>query len=149
MTRIASDLVVASRDELDNLFRSSPAGSIPRGQAKGTAIVVPGSWVDRPLSQLIRALIWKGKVFSPATGDLRNLIGPFGMHLIRAVVYEEGSWFSPGPAIILDYSKTSLVARMIRDEIREIEPGVYLGQVYWGKRRIALFMLEFPAATAA
>ncbi len=149
MTRTALDLVVASRDELDKLFRSSPAGGIPRGQARGTAIVVPGSWVDRPLSQLIRALIWKGKVFSPATGDLRNLIGPFGMHLIRAVVYEEGSWFSPGPAIILDYSKTSLVARMIRDEIREIEPGVYLGQVYWGKRRIALFMLEFPVATAA
>ena len=149
MTRNASDLVAASREELDNLFRSSPAGRIPSGQARGTAMVAPGSWIDRPLSQLIRALIWKGKVFNPATGDLKNLIGPFGMHLIRAVVYEEGSWFSPGPAIILDYSKTSLVARMIRDEIREIEPGVYLGQVYWGKTRIALFMLEFPVVTAA
>ncbi len=103
----------------------------------------------RPLSQLIRALIWKGKVFNPASGDLKNLIGPFGMHLTRAVVYEEGSWFSPGPAIILDYSRTSFVAGKIRDEIREVEPGVYLGQVYWGKTRIALFMLEFPAVTAA
>ena len=52
-----------------------------------------------------------------------------------------------GPAIILDYSKTSLVAGMIRDEIRQVGPGVYLGQVYWGKRRIALFMLEFPSGT--
>jgi hypothetical protein len=32
---------------------------------------------------------------------------------------------------------------MIRDEIRQVAPGVYLGQVFWGKKRIALFMLEF------
>jgi hypothetical protein len=132
-----------SRSQLDQLFRESPPGPIPAGRARGTAILLPGSALDRAISALVRALVWKGKVFSSATGDLKNRIGPFGTPLIRARVYQEKSWFAKGPAIILDYSKTSLVARMIRDEIRQVGPGVYLGQVYWGKKRIALFMLEF------
>ena len=135
------------RAELDERFRRSSPGPIPAGQARGTAIVFPGSALDRIVGGLIRALIWKGKDFSPATGDLKNLIGPLGMHLIRAKVYQDQSWFTSGPAIILDYSKTSFVAGMILDEIRQVGPGVYLGQVYWGKRRIALFMLEFPVGT--
>jgi hypothetical protein len=143
------DITRMSRDELDALFRASPAGPIPVGQARGTAIVFPGSAADRALAAFVRALCWKGKVFSPQTKDLKNLIGPLGNHLIRARVYEDASWFSPGPAIILDYSSTSVVARKIRDEIRLVGPGVYLGQVYWGKTRIALFMLEFPGGAGA
>lgn len=138
-----STIARMSRSQLDQLFRDSPAGPIPEGRARGTAILLPGSGIDRAVSALVRALVWKGKVFSAATGDLKNRIGPLGTPLIRARVYEDRSWFAQGPAIILDYSKTSLVARMIRDEIRQVAPGVYLGQVYWGKKRIALFMLEF------
>ena len=132
-----------SRNELDRLFRDSPAGPIPAGRARGTAILLPGTAIDRVIAALVRALVWKGKIFSSATGDLKNRIGPLGTPLIRAKVYQEKSWFAQGPAVILDYSKTSLVARMIRDEIRQVAPGVYLGQVFWGKKRIALFMLEF------
>jgi hypothetical protein len=132
------------RDELDALFHASPAGAIPVGKSRGTAILVPGKGVDRVLQALVRAFWWKGKVFRRATGDLKNRIGPLGTLLIRAKVYEDESWFAPGRAIILDYSKTSFVARKIRDEIRQVGPGVYLGQVFWGQKRIALFMLEFP-----
>jgi hypothetical protein len=132
-----------SRSELDRLFRDSPAGPIPAGRARGTAILLPGTAIDRAIAALVRVLVWKGKVFSSATADLKNRIGPLGTPLIRALVYEDKSWFAPGPAIILDYSKTSLVAGMIRDEIRQVAPGVYLGQVFWGRKRIALFMLEF------
>ena len=132
------------RSRLDDLFRRSPPGPIPTGQARGTAMLLPGSPADRVLGALIRMLVWKGKVFNPQSGDLKNLLGPLGNRGIRARVYQDKSWFADGPAIILDYSRTSFVARMIRDEIREVSPGVYLGQVYWGKRRIALFTLEFP-----
>jgi hypothetical protein len=134
-----------SGGQLDQLFRDSPPGPIPAGRARGTAILLPGSALDRAISALVRALVWKGKIFSSATGDLKNRIGPLGIPLIRALVYQDESWFAQGPAIILDYSKTSLLARMIRDEIRQVGPGIYLGQVYWGRRRIAHFMLEFPA----
>lgn len=149
MTPQAADLAQASRSELDKLFRQSPAGPIPAGKSRGTAMLMPGSWLDRVLQGLIRALFWKGKVFRPRTSDLKNRIGPFGTLLIRARVYAEKSWFADGPAVILDYSETSFVARKIRDEIREVAPGLYLGQVFWGKRRIALFMLELPAAAQA
>ena len=137
-------LARARRSELDELFRRSSPGPLPQGTARGTAILLPGSPANRVLGALIRFLVWKGKVFNPQSGDLKNLLGPLGNRGIRAKVYQDKSWFAEGAAIILDYSHTSFVARMIRDEIREVSPGVYLGQVYWGKRRIALFTLEFP-----
>jgi len=131
------------RAELDQLFLSSPPGPIPAGKSRGTAILFPGSALDGLVQVLVRAFVWKGKVFSAATGDLRNRIGPLGTLLIRARVYQDQSWFANGPAIILDYSTTSIVARQVRDEIRQVGPGLYLGQIYLGKRRIGLFMLEF------
>lgn len=137
------------RDELDQRFRSGAPGPIPAGTSRGTAIIFPGSWLTRALAALARTLFWKGKVFSPKTGDLKNRLGPFGIRGIRAKVYQDQSWFDKRPAIILDYSKTSFLAQKIRDEIRQVAPGVYLGQVFWGKRRIALFSLEFPHGTSA
>ena len=44
---------------------------------------------------------------------------------------------------MLDYSKTSFVARKVRDEIREVSPGVFLGLVFWERDKIALFALKF------
>ena len=48
---------------------------------------------------------------------------------------------SRAETIVIDYSSTSLLARKVRDEIREVEPGVYLGLVWWGKRRLLDFAL--------
>jgi len=61
-------------------------------------------------------------------------------------VYRDESWFDGKEAIILDYSKTSLVAHWIRDEIREVAPGLYLGIVYWDHDKILNFSLKFPVA---
>jgi hypothetical protein len=46
---------------------------------------------------------------------------------------------------VLDYSKTSIFARKIRDEIRLIDPvnKIYLGKVWWGKTRLVDFALDF------
>jgi hypothetical protein len=139
------DLATMSRNELDDLFRTSTPGPIPAGRSRGTAMLAPGSAVDTVLRGLIRALVWKGKVFRPQTEDLKNLLSPAGIPGIRARVYQDKSWFDNAPAIILDYSKTSIVARMIRDEIRQVAPGVYLGQIFVFRWRVGLFMLEFPS----
>ena len=48
------------------------------------------------------------------------------------------------PHIVLGYFETSLLAHCIRDEIREVAPGLYLGKVYWGKKRLIDFAIEFP-----
>ena len=134
-----------SRSALDDAFRGGVPGTIPTGRTRGTAMLAPGTAVDRVLRPLIRALIWKGKVFRPETQDLKNLLSPFGVPGIRARVYEDLSWFDQAPAIIIDYSRTSLVARMIRDEIRQVAPGVYVGQIFLWKKRIGHFLLEQPA----
>jgi hypothetical protein len=47
--------------------------------------------------------------------------------------------------IVLDYSKSWLVARWIRDEIREVAPGQYLGVVFVGRVKVLNFALRLPA----
>ena len=44
---------------------------------------------------------------------------------------------------MLDYSRTSLVARAVRDELREVSPGVYLGLVFLGRWHVLDFALDF------
>ncbi len=71
------------------------------------------------------------------------VILPFGLNAIIAKVYKGPSWLDSKECIILDYSETSLIAHWIRDEIRQIEPHLYLGKVYWGKKRLIDFALQF------
>jgi hypothetical protein len=133
-----------TRDELDDLFRSSPPGPIPTGEARGTVISHPGTEFAEIAAKLVHLIAWQGKVFDPAKGELLNEISPLHLDRIRAKVYNDTSWFDGKDCIVLDYSKTSLVAHWIRDEMRQVSPGVYLGIVYWDKTRILNFALEFP-----
>jgi hypothetical protein len=134
------------QNELDTLFRSSAAGDIPRGKGRGTVIFAPHSIVGKIVAALAHLIAWQGKVFDPDKDELLNLITPFGLRKIRAQVYKQASWLDEKECIVLDYSKTSTVARWIRDEIREVSDGVYLGLVFWGKRRVLKFALEFPTS---
>jgi len=134
-------LAEMSPDELDTLFRSSPTGEIPVGRAKGAVLVAPGTDIAWPAKRLIHFLAWRGKVFNPQKGDLLNLILPFGVKAVRAKVYKDASWLDQKETIVLDYSKTSRIAHKVRDEIREVSPGLYLGLVYWGRDRILHFTL--------
>ncbi|HEU4943073.1 MAG TPA: hypothetical protein VFT18_07385 [Gaiellaceae bacterium] len=132
-------------DELDELFRRSPAGAIPDGEADGVVLLASGTDLTGPLSKLIHLVGWKGKVFDREQGELLNRISPVGLEAVRAKVYKEASWLDEKETIVLDYSKTSLVAQWIRDEIREVSPGVYLGLVFWERSKILHFALDFNA----
>jgi hypothetical protein len=136
-------LLTMSQEQLDALFSASPAGEIPDGEAEGTAIVAPGTTYSPTIARFISNFAWQGKVFDTKKGVLRNKILPLGLNAIIAKVYKGQSWLDGKECIVLDYSDTSLLAQWIRDEIREISPGVYLGKVYWGKQRLIDFALEF------
>ena len=136
-------LLTMSQEQLDALFTASPAGEIPDGEAEGTAIVAPGTTYSPSIARFISNFAWQGKVFDTKKGVLRNKILPLGLNAIIAKVYKGESWLDGKECIVLDYSDTSLLAQWIRDEIREISPGVYLGKVYWGKQRLIDFALEF------
>jgi hypothetical protein len=136
-------LLQMSNAQLDELFSSSAAGEIPDGPAKGTAIIAPGTKFSAEIAELINVFVWQGKTFDAKKGVLRNSILAIGLNAIVATVYKGPSWFDKKDCIVLDYSETSLVARWIRDEIRSIGPGFYLGRVYWDKTPLIHFALKF------
>lgn len=136
-------LMKMSQQELDDLFKASPAGPIPNGEAEGTAIIAPGTVLEDTAAKFIHFFAWQGKVFDATKGELRNKILPVGVKAIVAKVYKDTSWFDGKECIALDYSHTSLLAHWIRDEIRLVGDGVYLGIVFWGKKKLIDFALKF------
>lgn len=146
-TDIGADrLLGMSRPELDRLFRSSPPGEIPRGKSLGTVLLGLSPKMNAMVAVLARRLVWQGKVFDSDGRELGNFVTPFGIRAVVARVYRDTSWSDGGACIVLDYSHTSLVAHWIRDEIRSVGQGVYLGNIYWGRRRVMDFSLTFRDA---
>ncbi len=137
------DLLKMSQPDLDALFTKQAAGPIPDGPAKGTAIIAPGTVFSPEIAAFVNVFAWQGKSFDAERGLLVNRISVFGLDAIVAEVYKQASWLDQKECIVLDYSKTSHVAQWIRDEIRMIEPKLYLGVVYWSKKRLIDFALEF------
>jgi hypothetical protein len=136
-------LLAMSQSQLDTLFTSSPAGPIPDGPAKGTAIIAPDTVFSKEIAEVINLFAWQGKTFDAQKGVLTNKVSILGFSAIIAEVYKGESWLDQKECIVLDYSKTSMVAHWIRDEIRLIGPNFYLGKVYWAQKRLIDFCLEF------
>jgi len=135
-----------SREELDEIYKNAEPGTIPSGDTRGTAIVT-GSLLAKLYALFVRLFGWQGKVFdifAPECdkGLLINKITPFSLSFIVAKVYRDKSWIDGKDTIVIDYSTTSFFAKRIRDEIREVEPGIYLGKVWFGKTRILDFALR-------
>jgi len=143
MAYTSAKLLTMTHTELDNLFKSSEAGPIPNGQGDGTAIIAPGTPYSPEIAELINIFAWQGKVFDAKKMALVNRITVFGVDAIIAHIAREPSWIDGKECIVLDYSKTSIVAHWVRDEIRLIGPGLYLGRVFWNKTHLIYFSLQF------
>jgi hypothetical protein len=145
---LAHPPVDLSRRQLDELFGAGSSTDIPEGIGTGTALIAAGTPLARPLALLARVL-WLGKAFD-ATHHVLNLLTPAGCRAIRADVYHDRSILDGKPCVVLDYRSTSVVAHWIRDEIRQVAPGEYVGVVYVAGRRIPLrFWLSFGDPHAA
>jgi hypothetical protein len=118
-----NDLVRMKRGDLENLYRAAAIGCPPSGILNGRAIINPGSKLTVPISKVIR-LLWQGKVVS---NDDMMVNRVFGMRAVHARVYVGESWLDGKPSVIMDYAGTSKLFPNIRDEVREISPGLYLG----------------------
>ena len=144
MPNSAQEIVDMPQTEVDDLFRASPAGDIPAGEAVGTVIYHPDTKLADVAEKLIHLIAWQGKILDPDNGELHNLVTPLHLKAIKAKVYKGNSWFDGNEAIVLDYSHTSLIAHYIRDEMRLVGEGLYLGIVFWDDDRILNFALQFP-----
>ena len=135
-------LVRLKRSELSALFHDG-SSSVPDGHGRGTLLVGSAGWVARATARLVYLLVWRGKLVDARAGRLENLITPLAIPAVAAQVYEDRSWYDGEVCVVLDYSKTSMMARWVRDEIREVGPGVFVGLVFVGQRLVLHFSLDF------
>lgn len=146
MVMTSEDLLNSSPAELDALYRQASIGPIPDGVSEGHVLFIADTPVNWLITWYVRALAWQGKVFFRDQGYLLNLVSALRVRLVKATLSRGKSWFCPGEeAIILDYSNTSFLAQKIRDEIREVSPGLFIGQAYWDDQRVLSFSLQFPS----
>lgn len=138
-------LLRLSNRALDELFRSSPPGPIPHGNLRGTLVAFPGTRLARPLAALAYVFGWQGKVVDPRESSLKNKITPLRLRSIKALVSLDDSWVDHERCVLIDYSRTSVVARTVRDEIRLVGPQLYLGVIWLRRRRIGWFTLREPS----
>jgi hypothetical protein len=117
-----------SCEELEQLYCRSCPGPAPNGTTRGVAIRYAGT--DRCVRHAkITGILWHGKQFDACAGTLLNR-WCLGVKAIKAQVYCGESWLDGKPSLIMDYSETSHVWRKVRDELRQVCPGLYLGVMY-------------------
>ncbi len=120
-------IVRMSPAELEALYGQGVAAALPAGRVRGHALVAPGKRWAVPSSKAAR-LVWQGKVFDPSGSAVVNRF--FGVRAIKGNVYLAESWRDGQPALIIDYSGTSVLYGKYRDEIRQVGPNAYLGLMF-------------------
>lgn len=148
MVRDEVELLKAGEQRLEEIFRASPRGEIPRGPLEGTAILPwAGSVGARLLAVFVSLNLWRGKVFSP-DGYLSNRLTALDMLAVVAKVAPGPSLLDGEDCIVVDYSRTSLLAAGVRDEVRQVAPHLYLGVVWLFGHRVGWFSLRLPGAVS-
>ncbi|MFF3910662.1 hypothetical protein ACFYZJ_33030 [Streptomyces sp. NPDC001848] len=139
-------LLKAGEQRLEDIFRASPPGEIPRGPLEGTAILPwAGSAGARLIAVFVSLGLWRGKVFSP-DGHLSNRFTPLDVLAVVAKVAVGPSRLDGTDCIVVDYSRTSLLAMGVRDEVRQVAPNLYLGLVWLFGHKVGWFSLRLPGA---
>lgn len=147
--RTLDDLVRLDPVALESLYRQSPPAPIPNGPVTGRPVILPGSIMAVPASKVGRA-VWQGKIFDPVQGMAVNRF--FGVEAIHGELSYGHSWLDGGPALILDYERTSRLYGPYRDELREVAPGLILGLMYDRRppcpKRTRFFALDYGCTPA-
>jgi hypothetical protein len=156
-------LASCSEERLEELYRR---GSVPQdffareGRPKGRMLAVRrlahGASFEglRRIARSAR-FPWGGKSFfrvgpERGRGINRVRLGPARLEWYPFETRVETSLVDGRPTILLDYDKPEnpFFIRRIRDEIREIEPGLFLGPAMWrdskgGAAQVLWFALDF------
>jgi hypothetical protein len=140
------DLLVLDANALETLYRTASVPLIEdvRGDLRGRMLAVVD--LPKPLIAPVRAFAsasffpWRGKSFdpkSPAEGTGINRIVSDGLRLFRFETGIGRSRAGAFDALHLDYDhdENPWLIRQIEDEIRELRPGLWLGQAYIRVRR--------------
>ena len=148
------DLLALEPAALERLYAQArvPALNALRGDLRGRMLavtVVPPGW-----SAAARvwagsdAFPWRGKSFAPLGDDEGRGINRVFSDRVRLFAFETSiarSRAGDFDAFQLDYDlpENPFFIRRIKDEIRELSPGLYLGQAYWHTTRADHLVLYF------
>jgi hypothetical protein len=135
------DLLTLEPAALEKLYRDA---SVPRiadlqGDLRGRMLAIPA--IKGAAASILRAFAgsarfpWRGKSFTPLGADRGegiNRVFTDRLHLFRFETFVAPSRAGSFDAVQLDYDKPGnpFFIRAIKDEIRQLAPGLYLGQAY-------------------
>jgi hypothetical protein len=135
------ELLLLDPDALALLYRGAAVPQLDSvaGDCKGRMLAWHG--LSGRAAQLIRLagswerFPWRGKSFSPLTSDAGegiNRVVSDRWKLFRFTTFVAPSRAGSFAAVQLDYDhpENPFFIRAIKDEIRELAPGLYLGQAY-------------------
>jgi hypothetical protein len=140
-------------DELERLYAGARVPRITdlRGDLRGRmlAVVALHGGAKRAVRKFAgsRGFPWRGKSFTPRDEDHgkgKNRVVSDWLKIYRFETFVGPSRAGDFDAVQLDYDlpENPFFIRAIKDEIREIAPGLYLGQAYAeirGKARLVLY----------
>ena len=112
--------------ELDDLFRQSTIHGMPHGNMPGEVI----TFANVPAPKLLKRVAnnhWKGKIVEP-DGSFTNQWKK-GTALTSCLTIGP-SYLDGQPCIICEYPRWTPLFGPMRDEYREIAPGLFLGRQY-------------------
>jgi hypothetical protein len=154
---VLDDLLDLPHERLAALYRGAPPPALARlsGDLRGRMLAVPA--VPSAISALpcawarTSAFPWRGKSFrplAPGQGEGINRVVLDRFRLFRFETSVGPSLDDGEPAVLLDYDlpENPGLIRRIDDEVREIEPGLLLGQAWLRLRRRPRFVLWFALA---
>lgn len=144
--------------ELERLYRQARTPKLDDvgGDLRGRMLAWPMLVAHPRIGSVLRAAAsssvfpWRGKSFraDPARGEGINRVFSERLRLFRFETFIARSRAGEFDALQLDYDlpENPPVIRSIKDEIREIEPGVWLGQAYLQTSSRDLLWLYFGLA---
>lgn len=118
-----SEWLRLSPEQLRCLFQGAELGPVPCGSFEGETAFVPTERCHRVRSCLANTL-WQGKQFGPGTMINRWAAGA---EAVPGRVSSGCSLLDGRPCHVIEYRGQAHIWKDIRDEIRQIEPGFYLG----------------------
>jgi len=111
----------------DELFRHGTATGEPCGKTRGTVLYAEGPCPR--LKARLQNLAWKGKTFK---GDGTIINRWVGFEAVTAATSQGISSFDGQPCLVMQYDDKAPIFGGVRDEVREIAPGTWLGRSYEG-----------------
>jgi hypothetical protein len=112
--------------QLEQLYAQGCVRGVPIGWLPGGLLVMTDFPFPRATVRVSQR-VWRGKHVEP-DGHFINQFNHFQGMPSQAFI--EPSWYDGQPCIVMQYPKGTPLFANIRDEFREIAPGLLLGRVY-------------------